>query len=69
MVDTNLSILDVDSKRDGTDRQKKHSEWGCGQMQVNGRGYTHSIVAGVALREPSCQFSTGTGMQVSLMVS
>lgn len=40
-----------------------------GQMQVNGRGYTHSIVAGVALREPSCQFSTGTGMQVSLMVS
>lgn len=38
-------------------------------MQVNGRGYTHSIVAGVALREPSCQFSTGTGMKVSLMVS
>lgn len=37
--------------------------------RVNGRGYTHSIVAGVALREPSCQFSTGTGMQVSLMVS
>lgn len=38
-------------------------------MEVNGRGYTHSIVAGVALREPSCQFRTGTGMQVSLMVS
>lgn len=38
-------------------------------MEVNGRGYTHSIKAGVALRQPSCQFSTGTGMQVSLMVS
>lgn len=37
-------------------------------------GYTHSrvvvvVVVGVALREPSCQFSTGTGMQVSLMIS
>lgn len=32
-------------------------------------GYTHSRVMGVALRQPSCQFSTGTGMQVSLMVS
>lgn len=45
-------------------RQRNHrtgeSEW---------KGYTHSIVAGVALRQPSCQFSTGTGMQVSLMVS
>lgn len=45
------------------------SEWRSGQVWVTGRGYTHSIVAGVALREPSCQFSTGTGMQVSLMVS
>ena len=32
-------------------------------------GYTHSRVVGAALRQPSCQFSTGTGMQVSLMVS
>lgn len=54
---------------DGTNTEKSHSERGSGQMQVIGRGYTHSIVAGVALRELSCQFSTGTGMQVSLMVS
>lgn len=33
------------------------------------RGYTQSGVVGVALRKPSCQFSTGTGMHVSLMVS
>lgn len=32
-------------------------------------GYTHSRGVGAALRQPSCQFSTGTGMQVSLMVS
>lgn len=38
-------------------------------VRTDGKGYTHSIVVGVALREPSCQFSTGTGMQVSLMVS
>lgn len=38
-------------------------------MRVKGRGYTHSIGARVALRKPSCQFSTGTGKQVSLMVS
>lgn len=52
-----------------SEEQNKQSEWGWGHTQVNGRGYTHSIVAGVAFREPSCQFSTGTGMQVSLMVS
>lgn len=37
--------------------------------EVKRRRYTHSRTAGVALREPSCQFSTGTGMQVSLMGS
>lgn len=59
-------------QQDGGYRQtERRSERGGGgrQMQVNGRGYTHSIVAGVALRQPSCQFSIGTGMQVSLMVS
>lgn len=61
--------LGRNSKKVGTTRQQRHGEWGWGRMQVNGRGYTHSIVAGVALKEPSCQFSTGTGMQVSLMVS
>lgn len=69
MVDTNLIILVLTARRMKQTRQQKHSERGSGQVQVNGRGYTHSIVAGVALREPSCQFSTGTGMQVSLMVS
>lgn len=53
----------------GMEQTDKRNTVNGGQMQVNGRGYTHSIVVGVALREPSCQFSTGTGMQVSLMVS
>lgn len=69
LLGLNLSILDVTAIRmDRTDkRNTANGAWG--QMRVNGRGYTHSIVAGVAFRRPSCQFSTGTGMQVSLMVS
>ena len=67
--DKNLSVMDETARR--MERTDKGTRW-MGErrrMQVNGRGYTHSIVAGVAFRKPSCQFSTGTGMQVSLMVS
>lgn len=54
----------------GWDEHRKETQWkGVRTDAGDWRGYTHSIVAGVALRELSCQFSTGTGMQVSLMVS
>lgn len=56
--------------QDNTEPEHVHTEaveGGAGGWE--GARYTQSGVVGVARRNPSCQFNTGTGMDVSLMVS